>query len=320
VDSEQGKRRLSEAQVDALKQRLQPSQEAGAQTDLAGDEVGGNEAEIRKYKVMLEELQMKMKELVEKCKKRGLQEHVDEITVEMGLEEVFSVRAVFQRLFQDAQKRAERLERIREQLKIERGRTLEAAKASEKEMKPIRRLITDEAGEVPVMQAIEQSPLQGLQRIYEEAIQRDAADATNSSTPPPPAGGVPMRPTPPPVLARASEEPKDVLPLWVVTKLQARAARCGHPLREQPSQILPGYSSEVQDPSRRRRQDNAIANAAAAVERLQLQTSNSLPALPASRVAAQRLEAANGPLEAVFDRAEAKPKMESRKSIRRLLT
>jgi len=265
------------------------------QTTLMGDTIADSQSELTRHKVMLEEMQMKFKELLERCKKKGITKEIEEVTVEMGIVEVFSHRAVFQRLFEDAQRRADKLDRIRDQLKIERQRTLNGICPAEfpSPTKQVRRLLVDEAGEVPavpVMQAVAESELPGLHKFYAQAEVRHPSS---------PSGG-PLRPPPPmPELEQRQLHSLSVaeLPSWV----------CNPPRGSSNS------TSPQGGPLGKRRLDG-VTNAALAMARMKLlqqsaqeekdaaskfmpgfggkaptlQTSASLPSLPPSRLVPER--------------------------------
>merc|ERR1719235_2867855 len=127
------------------------------QTDLGGSEVDEHVKQIKQLRVMLEELQMKFKELLDKCKERGFGDELEKIAQDMGIEAMFaySTRPVFQRLYEDALRRIRKLEKIRESIRLER----EEASEEKPDGKVFRRLILEEDGCVPVIQAVEESPL-----------------------------------------------------------------------------------------------------------------------------------------------------------------
>lgn len=294
------------------------------QTDMQGSDVAHQE-DVNKYRVMLEEMQMKFKELMQKCRQRGFGAQVEEITHEIGLEEVIGTRAVFQRLYEDAQRRAEKLDRIRAQLQTERDRSASSAKTP-REGKLFRRLILDENGEVPVMQAVEESALKGLERIWTEAAQRHYSEASIF---------IPFVIQAPLPVKAEIPQPRPVIPSsWEFTP-----ARNGFPLspsgnprqdahaarykRQETSAFISAIDSfQMQDgqPAARfgRQGSSAVSNAEQAVSRLKQHTSNSLPALPASRVATQRLEAAAAPLQRVWEKCEAKPRADAPRKRRTL--
>lgn len=104
-----------------------------AQTSLSGSELDEREEENKRLKVMIEELQMKIKELVEKCKEQGIGGHIAKLVADVGLECVIKEETVFERLYNDAFRRAQRTEQLRNKLLKERntGFVREPAEAPE---------------------------------------------------------------------------------------------------------------------------------------------------------------------------------------------
>lgn len=288
ADVQQEEQQIWEAKVEAL-EGARHVDICEVQTDMAGEDLNEQENEIRKLRVMLEELQMRFRELLDKCKERGIAEHVTEIAEEMGIATVFTSphRAVFQRLYQDAQRRADKLERIRQCLKSERE--TEAALLRGESTK-VRRLLLDEAGDVPVLKAVEQSELKFLKNMWPQS-------------PPisPGRPGGPVQPAPPePVRATVPESS------WKITPMRNIVAEHANP-RGGP---LEGA---------RRRDNSAVLNAANFMSKLKLNTSASLPSIPASQVAAHRLEAAQAGLDKVVDRLEGKSCSPPKRTIKRCL-
>jgi len=99
--------------------------EVEVQTMISGSQVDGWEAENQRLKLALEELQMKVKDLVNKCKQKGI-EGVESIAMEMGLKQILRTRACFERLYQDAFRRIDRLEELRRRVRAERAQLLKA--------------------------------------------------------------------------------------------------------------------------------------------------------------------------------------------------
>jgi hypothetical protein len=303
---------LEQERIEVLEQRIRGAANKvteHVQTDLHGSDWDRAQDEVKKLKVMLEEAQMKFKELMDKCKSKGggFKEAIEEITSELGMQEIFSKRAVFNRLYEDAQRRIEKLERVRVQLKIERGRTMSAA--SEPEKQQLRRLIVDEAGEVPAMRAIEQSDLEGFQRIYTEALaraypsKREIYENNRYDPGTPPVAKLWRQPSPPaPVRAEAPSS------WWVATSLQGVH-------REAPTQDIGANGGPLRGGLRLQSSpdihNRVSSNAALFVAKKKTQNTSSLPSLPPSRVVAHRLEAANAPLQRVFEQSLARARGEA---------
>jgi len=278
------------------------SSSAEVQTIVSGQDMADQEDDVKMLKVAIQELQMKFKDLVDRCRKEGLE--VDEIAREMGLEEVIIQRAVFQRLFEDGKKRAEKLERIRSALKLEREKTSKLVP----ENRQMRRLILDENNEVPVMEALEQSELRGLQNFIGESHGFDPPTPpllSPSGMPLQPGRGMALQPPPPPKVR--AEAPDALAGPWVVQSTR----------RAPPDPFTDVRHGSL--PAGRRQDFGAVAHAAVAVDRMRMQTSASLPAMQAASVVQQRLMAANRPLQAVAERCEAKPKAHGWKAVRKHL-
>lgn len=284
------------------------SSSAEVQTIVSGQDMADQKKEVRLLKVAIQELQMKIKDLLEKCRRDGLE--VDEIAKEMGLEEVIIQQSVFQRLFEDGKKRADKLERIRAQLKSEREKTSKQVPGN----RQMRRLILDEDAEAPVMEALEQSQLRGLQNFYGESL-----NCHDFDPPTPPLlspsrrmSGMPLQPPPPPMVR--AEAPDALAGPWVVTPLRQESE--SPPRRASADPLPPHWTGSL--PGGRRHDFGAVAHAAVVVDRMRMQTSASLPAMQAANVA-QRLSLAHAPLQAVVERYEAKPKAHGWKAVRKAL-
>ncbi|CAE8667463.1 unnamed protein product, partial [Polarella glacialis] len=101
------------------------------QTQVTGEDLDAQDAELKKLRVMLEELQQKVKDLLEQCK-RKLGGKVQDIADALGLgEEFLGKKTVFQRLYDDAKDRVHRLEALREKVRQERGVLLGPEAAAE---------------------------------------------------------------------------------------------------------------------------------------------------------------------------------------------
>lgn len=155
-------------ELEVYRQRDARKHEMVTQTDLTVEQLDKKEKEIKKLKVMLEELQMKTRELAQRCTRKGV-EGVDGIVEDLGLGEVFSKDTVFQRLYNDAARRAQKLEQLREKIRADRGSLLGAD--------------AKDQPEIPVMEAVENSRLSGLQRMFRQA---EAVEVSAPLAPPAP--------------------------------------------------------------------------------------------------------------------------------------
>jgi len=131
--------------------------ETGVQTTLAGTRLAELLAENRKFKVVLEELQTKIKQLMARCRAKGLD--VQDVAEELGLKEVLKNQTSFERLYQDAFRRIERLEKLRDQVRQERL-LLRKGRA--------------DAAEPSVLSSVEQSNLSGLRSFLTELLPAQA--------------------------------------------------------------------------------------------------------------------------------------------------
>lgn len=95
---------------------------AGTQTKLIGKTIDDQVEEIKRLRVMLVELQTKLGELIEKCAKMGSGGDIAEIAESLGLGHLLQKRTVFQRLYEDAMDRVERLEKLRTKIRSEKQR------------------------------------------------------------------------------------------------------------------------------------------------------------------------------------------------------
>lgn len=92
---------------------------AGTQTALTGPKLDELSNERRKLKLMLEELQTKLKELMT-AYRRKFGDDASKIANDLGLKELLKEETVFQRLYDDALERVHRLEQLRLKVKQER--------------------------------------------------------------------------------------------------------------------------------------------------------------------------------------------------------
>jgi len=148
-----------EAEANALREELarrNRTRTMGTQTTTTGQKLDDQAAETKKLKMMLEELQMKMKELVDRVKRKGMGKEIAEIAEELGLQDLCKAQTVFERLYDDAVHRVNRLEKLRERIRKERH-SLQPASFS------------GEPAEASVADAVAQSELPGLQSLLREA-------------------------------------------------------------------------------------------------------------------------------------------------------
>eukprot|EP00931_Biecheleriopsis_adriatica_P075960 TRINITY_DN49725_c0_g1_i1.p1 TRINITY_DN49725_c0_g1~~TRINITY_DN49725_c0_g1_i1.p1 ORF type:complete len:709 (-),score=167.99 TRINITY_DN49725_c0_g1_i1:111-2237(-) len=136
------------------------------QTDMKGmdcNKVDESREENRKLRAALDELQTKLREMMEKCKEKGIGVEVLDIAKSVGLKDAFNRRSCFERLYQDAFRRIERLEELRKRVHAERAGLL-GGNVSDEELRP------------PLMSCVEQSPLLALNRFLVPASRDEARE------------------------------------------------------------------------------------------------------------------------------------------------
>jgi len=104
-------------------QGVSRSADTESQTDLKGAAMENlvSDEEAKRLKVVVQELQAKMNEMVRKCKSRvGVSTVIDDIISEVGLKPVLNRHCVFDKLYKDALDRIGRLERLRQRYQQER--------------------------------------------------------------------------------------------------------------------------------------------------------------------------------------------------------
>jgi len=134
----------------------------GTQTTLTGSKLDEQKAETRKLKLMLEELQTKLKELMTEYR-RKFGDAATKIAESLGLKELLKEETVFQRLYDDALNRVQRLEDLRAKVRKER----KSMGGSPRSMASDTFLAT----EIPIEQAVEEhQPTPAMQRLVQDKI------------------------------------------------------------------------------------------------------------------------------------------------------
>jgi chromosome segregation ATPase len=138
---------------------------SGTQTTLTGSKLDEQAAEKSKMKLMLEELQTKLKELMT-AYRRKFGDAATKIADGLGLKELLKEETVFQRLYDDAMDRVDRLEKLRTKVKKERqGLSQYSERGSP-------RGFASELGENPelsVLEAVEEhQPTPGMRQLLED--------------------------------------------------------------------------------------------------------------------------------------------------------
>lgn len=150
----------------------------GTQTSLTGSKLDEQAAERRKLKLMLEELQTKMKELMTEYR-RKFGSDATKIAEDLGIQELIKEETVFQRLYDDAMDRVHRLEKLRARVKKER-KSLCSSPGSP------RSVAADlfNQPDVPILEAVEQhQPTAGMRRLIKDLeIESEQTPSQNAST------------------------------------------------------------------------------------------------------------------------------------------
>merc|ERR1712118_274296 len=74
----------------------------------------GQKDENKRLKSMLEEMKMKLQDLMNELKKRGQGDTVEELVDRFGLAPLMKARTCFDRLYNDAMDRVHRMEKLRQ--------------------------------------------------------------------------------------------------------------------------------------------------------------------------------------------------------------
>jgi DNA repair exonuclease SbcCD ATPase subunit len=168
-----------EAEADAMREELarrNNTRTKGTQTTMTGSKLDEKSAETRKLKLMLEELQTKMKELMQECRRKY--GDISSIVESLGLKELLKEETVFQRLYDDAVERVHRLEKLRSRIRKER-RELWPNPGSPRAMAAE---TCAASPEIPVVQAVEDhQPSVCVQNLLEE---RTASNLASKSVKP----------------------------------------------------------------------------------------------------------------------------------------
>lgn len=176
----QAKHQELEAEASAMREELarrNNTRTAGTQTSLTGPKLDEKAAETRKLKLMLEELQTKLKELMTEYR-RKFGDAATKIADSLGLKELLKEETVFQRLYDDAMERVHRLEKLRARVKKERQGIWPTPGSP-------RSLATGEAPEMSVLQAVEENqPTPGMQQLVQEKIVEMHNVSTSWASPP----------------------------------------------------------------------------------------------------------------------------------------
>merc|ERR1719362_2785567 len=105
---------IQEEEIEDLKRQLIPPEasDRNTQTTMTSSDLDSIVAENAELKVMLEELRMKVKELMDKCKDEEMDEEMANLIQQVGLGPLVNAMGVFERLWLDAQERCVRLEEL----------------------------------------------------------------------------------------------------------------------------------------------------------------------------------------------------------------
>lgn len=163
---------ILEAEANEMREELarrNNTRTQGTQTSLTGPKLDEQVAETKRLKVMLEELQMKLKELIDKYRRKFGSE-AKHIATELGMDALLKEDTVFQRLYDDALDRVDRLEKLRAKIRKERSVLKGVAEVP--------------SSEGSVLAAVEQSDLKGPCRFM-DTIEREPQSIELPATPSP---------------------------------------------------------------------------------------------------------------------------------------
>jgi myosin heavy subunit len=157
-----------EAEANCMREELarrNNTRTKGTQTALTGSKLDEQSAETQKLKLMLEELQNKLKELMTEYR-RKFGDAATKIADGLGLKELLKEETVFQRLYDDALDRVHRLEQLRAKVRKEKGLVGEPPYT-----------------EVPILQAVEESqPTPAIRELVREKTGYDPSPQPPIST------------------------------------------------------------------------------------------------------------------------------------------
>lgn len=110
-------------EIEELK-RKPATRNFSSQSTLTGGQIDDLDAENKRLKLALEELRAKLGELMTECKTKGgmSTEVMDSIADSVGLRPILKARSCFERLYEDAMHRVERLEKLRDKYRHEKER------------------------------------------------------------------------------------------------------------------------------------------------------------------------------------------------------
>lgn len=107
----------AEAERDELKAELarrNNTKSMGTQTDLKGEKLQERMDENKRLKSMLEEMKMKLQDLMNELKRKGNGDDVAELVERFGLAPLMKARTCFDRLYNDAMDRVHRMEKLKQ--------------------------------------------------------------------------------------------------------------------------------------------------------------------------------------------------------------
>jgi len=183
-----------EAEAEEMREELRRRNNTrthGTQTTLTGQKLDEHSAENKRLKVMLEELQMKLKELVDGYRRKFGAE-AKAVAETLGITALLKEDTVFQRLYDDALHRVERLETLRAKVRRERHQCATAStnkspvvgdSSAAAAAAAAAAASTTTATDGSLLAAVEQSSLRGLRKMFSG---EDVATDPTDSLPPPP--------------------------------------------------------------------------------------------------------------------------------------
>jgi len=95
-----------------------------SQTTLTGERIDETEQQIEQLNATIRDWEQKYTQLVERLEEQGLGEQVEQLSKQLGFQKLYKVRGIFERLYEDSFKKAERMDRLRTDF-LERSRHAE---------------------------------------------------------------------------------------------------------------------------------------------------------------------------------------------------
>ncbi|CAJ1462337.1 unnamed protein product [Effrenium voratum] len=141
---------LEAAELQEELRRRNATQTQESQTEICGPDLQQEQGEASQLRVVMEELQMRVRDMIERYRQRFGSE-AKEMAADLGMDELLREQTAFQRLYDDGLLRVNRLEQLREKVRRERNKLG----------------LTADRDEVSVLAAVEKSDLRGLRQMLQ---------------------------------------------------------------------------------------------------------------------------------------------------------